>query len=101
MLRGGSQPAGSYILCRRRLAGGELEGVYSLAERDSRGTWCFFFLQSLLKSLNYAESPMCSDRDSNKLETSEGYLFSEYRYVHGLHSLISEEIQTLNKRIIR
>ena len=47
LLCGGSQPAGSYILCRRRLAGGVLEGVYSLAGRDSRGTWysspgCFF-----------------------------------------------------------
>ena len=32
--------------------------------------------------------PKVSDRDSNKLETLR-ILFSEYRYVHGLYSLVN------------
>ena len=48
------------------------------------------------------QSPLCVVTGTQtKLETSEGYLFSEYINVHGLHSLIGEEIQTLNKRAIR
>ena len=45
--------------------------------------------------------PKVSDRDSNKLETLR-ILFSEYRYVHGLYSLVnSRDSNSKHKKTIR
>ena len=53
------------------------------------------------KKFELCRVPKVSDRDSNKLETLR-ILFSEYRYVHGLYSLVnSRDSNSKHKKTIR